>query len=166
MYQLKLISKETIPRALAKAERYRLLNEPQEAESICLDILAAEPDHQQALVMLLLSITDQFGRESEKGVGYARKILGKVDGEYERLYYGGLICERWVKAQLRDGAHQSVAPGWFIEALGNYEKARALSPPGNDDATLRWNACVRLLEKNPELTGSASEADAESGFSE
>jgi hypothetical protein len=166
MYQLKLISKETIPRALAKAERYRLLNEPQESESICLDILSVEPDHQQALVMLLLAITDQFGRESEKGVGYARKILGRLADEYERLYYGGLISERWVKAQLRDGAHQSLSPGWFIEALDCYEKARALSPPGNDDATLRWNACVRLLEKSPELNALASEADAESGFSE
>lgn len=166
MYQLKLISKDTIPRALAKAERYRLLNEPQEAESICLDILSVEPDHQPALVMLLLALTDQFGRDSEKGVGEARKVLARLSDEYERLYYDGLICERWVKAQLRDGAHQSLAPGWFIEALDAYEKARALSPPGNDDATLRWNACVRLLEKNPELTALAAEAAAESGFSE
>jgi hypothetical protein len=166
MFQLKLISKDTIPRALAKAERYRLLNEPQEAESICLDILGVEPDHHEALVMLLLAVTDQFGRKSEKGVGDARKILGKLTDEYERLYYAGLICERWVKAQLRDGAHQSLSPGWFIEALDFYERARALSPPGNDDATLRWNACVRLLEKSPELTALAAEAAAESGFSE
>ena len=35
-FQLKTLSPEAVPRALAKAERYRLLNEPGEAESICL----------------------------------------------------------------------------------------------------------------------------------
>jgi len=160
MYQLKPISKEAIPRSLAKAERYRLLNEPQEAESICLDVLGAEPDHQEALVMLLLSITDQF---PDKVMGDARPILGKLRDEYQRLYYGGLISERWVKAQLQRGAHSSVASGWFLEALDAYEKARALSPPGNEDAVLRWNACVRLLEKSPELTARAVD---ESGFRE
>src|SRR5262249_34686502 len=58
--KLKPISREGIPQAIAKVERYRYLNEPGEAESICRDILAVEPDHQVGLRLLGLSITDQF----------------------------------------------------------------------------------------------------------
>ena len=57
-FDLKSISVESIPEALKKVERYRLLNEPTLAESICLDILAIVPDHQQALISLLLARTD------------------------------------------------------------------------------------------------------------
>ena len=39
-----------------QVERYRLLNEPWEAESICLDILTLEPDNQEALILLLYGI--------------------------------------------------------------------------------------------------------------
>src|SRR5712664_433657 len=67
----KPISAESIPEALAKVERYRLLNEPSLAESICLDILAIVPRHQQALISLLLARTDQFGDEG----------MGERDGE-------------------------------------------------------------------------------------
>jgi hypothetical protein len=165
MRQLKTISSEAIPRALVKAERYRLLNEPQEAESICLDILATQPDNQQALVMLLLSATDQFGSGSGKGPGDARAVLGRLHDEYERHYYAGLISERWVKAQIRDGAHPSHATGWFLEALDDYEKAQALSPAGNDDAVLRWNACIRFLEHHPGLTAEMETSGSE-GFTD
>src|SRR5260370_873256 len=44
-HQLKSISKAGIPEAIAKAELYRYLNEPEEAESICRDILAVDPEH-------------------------------------------------------------------------------------------------------------------------
>src|SRR5205809_2184265 len=37
----------------SKAERYRLLNEPGEAESICLDILVVDPENQHAIIMLI-----------------------------------------------------------------------------------------------------------------
>jgi hypothetical protein len=165
MPQLKPLSSEAIPRALSKAERYRLLDEPQEAESICLDILAAQGDNQEALVMLILATTDQFGRGSDKGPGDARDLLLRLRDKYERRYYGGIICERWVKAQLRDGAHPSLASGWLLEALDDYEAAQALSPPGNDDAVLRWNACVRYLEKHPDLVAQLERPGSE-GFSD
>src|SRR2546421_10403547 len=126
MRQLKPISSEAIPRALSKAERYRLLNEPQEAESICLDILATQPDNQQALVMLLLATTDQFGSGSGKGPGDARAVLGQLREEYERQYYGGLICERGVEAELRDGGAASHATGWVPQALDVDEQAAQL----------------------------------------
>jgi hypothetical protein len=63
VFQLKPLSKNAIPAALVKAERYRLLNEPGEAESICLDVLQIDPGNQDALVMLILALTDQFPEE-------------------------------------------------------------------------------------------------------
>ena len=60
-FELKRIAPDSIPEALSKVERYRLLNEPSLAESICLDILAVAPENQDALISLLLARTDQFG---------------------------------------------------------------------------------------------------------
>jgi hypothetical protein len=165
MFELKPLSQAAIPRAIAKAERYRLLNEPQEAESICRDILRTDSSNQEVLVMLLLSITDQFARGSDQHMFEAQRVLEKLTGDYERAYYSGIVCERWVKAQLKDGGHSGSASGWFLEALDWFQKAQAVSPPGNEDAVLRWNACVRFLEHNPgllSLEGSAAEA----GFSD
>ncbi len=48
-YKLKPISSAGIDEAISKAELYRYLNEPGEAESICRDILALDPEHQTAL---------------------------------------------------------------------------------------------------------------------
>ena len=59
-FKLKTISKVGIPAAISKAELYSSLNEPEEAESICRDILAVEPEHQMALRLLGLAITDQL----------------------------------------------------------------------------------------------------------
>ena len=69
MAELKQLHKDAIPAALEKAERYRLLNEPGEAESICLDILAVDPDNQRAIITLLLAFTDRF----EKRMASARR---------------------------------------------------------------------------------------------
>jgi hypothetical protein len=165
MFELKPLSQAAVPRAMAKAERYRLLNEPQEAESICRDILRTDPDNQDVIVMLLLAITDQFARGSDQHMFDAQQVLEKVKGDYERAYYSGIVCERWVKAQLRDGGHVGSTSGWFLEALDWYQKAEALSPPGNEDAVLRWNACVRFLEHNPALLSVEGSA-AEAGFSD
>ena len=54
MRELKPISTAAVPAALEKALRYRLLNEPAEAESICRDVLLADPGNQEALVTLVL----------------------------------------------------------------------------------------------------------------
>ena len=90
MSELKPLHKDAIPAALEKAERYRLLNEPGEAESICLDILAVDPDNQRAIITLLLAFTDRF----EKGYGVSetqtKELLGRVKSEYERAYYSGI----------------------------------------------------------------------------
>jgi len=58
MSDLKSLSKEAIPAALEKAELYRLLNEPGEAESICHDILKADSENQTAIFTVLLVLTD------------------------------------------------------------------------------------------------------------
>ena len=158
MFELKPISRDAIPEALSKVERYRLLNEPWQAESICLDILRIEPEHQPALVMLLLSLTDQFG----KGVAIsaAREVLPRFQGEYERAYYSGIICERWADSLLRQGSPGAgfTAYDSLREAMHHYEHAESLRPPGNDDALLRWNTCARILMRNRELRPRGEEA--------
>ncbi|MFI5177684.1 MAG: hypothetical protein ACHQO8_03935 [Vicinamibacterales bacterium] len=152
--QLKPLSKDAIPAALAKAERYRLLNEPGQAESICLDVLAVDPENQPAHVMLILALTDQFGEHPAGALQRAREILPALRDAYERAYYAGLICERRARAQLLTGGHGSsqAAREWLKDALQHYAAAETHRPPGNDDAILRWNACVRLLEQHPEAT--------------
>lgn len=135
---------------MQKAERYRLLNDSSAAESICLDILEVDPENQSALVTLLLSISDQFGEELSDGVHRAREVLPRLTDEYDRAYYAGIICERRAKALLHRSAlgAADVAVGWFHEAMSWYERAESLRPPGNDEAILRWNTCVRLLGRH------------------
>ena len=150
-FDLKPISVESIPEALAKVERYRLLNEPSLAESICLDILAIVPAHQQALISLLLTRTDQFG--SGVTVAAAHEVLSQIQGEYEHAYYAGIIQERHGHAHLRQGGPGSAVVAFHAlrEAMEHYERAEAFRPPGNDDAILRWNTCARVIMRNPEI---------------
>ncbi len=144
--QLKPLSKEGIPSAIERAERYRLLNEPSQAESICLDILATDPQNQEAMVMLLLALTDQFGEHAD-GVARARDVLARLRDEYQRAYYGGLICERQARACLRRNSPGSghLAYRYFEEAMRLFDRAAELRAPGNDEAVLRWNCCVRTI---------------------
>jgi hypothetical protein len=150
-FELKPISVESIPDALAKVERYRLLNEPNLAESICLDILTIVPAHQQALISLLLALTDQFG--SGVTVAAAHKVLARIQGDYERAYYSGIVQERLGHAHLRQGGPGSAVVAYhdLREAMEHYERAEAIRPPGNDDAILRWNTCARVIMRNPEV---------------
>jgi tetratricopeptide (TPR) repeat protein len=145
-FELKILSREAVARSLEKAERYRLLNEPREAESICLDVLEREPDNQEVLKTLLLALTDQFGREeSQLTIEEARKIVPRLRDEYDRAYYTGIIWERLAKAQLRDSGR---AFERLREAMSWFEKAEAIRPPGNDDSILRWNTCARLIMRD------------------
>jgi hypothetical protein len=149
----KPLTKDGIAKAVERAERYRLLNEPVEAESICLDVLSADPENQRALVMLLLALTDQFDEGAGDAVERARAVVPRLRDEYERAYYAGIIAERRAKAQLRQNAFGAgyVAYELLQEAMGWYEKAEAIRPAGNDDALLRWNTCVRILQRRPDL---------------
>ena len=150
MFELKPLSQEGIPAALEKAMRYRLLNEPSEAESICLDILAVDPGHQQALTTMLLAVTDEFQGEGDAArSARAEAILPMLANDYARAYYGALIKERRARAYARHGRGQ-LAYDWLVDALHGFDAALALRPAGNDDAVLRWNACVRLLSQLPQ----------------
>ncbi|HEY5814480.1 MAG TPA: hypothetical protein VIT23_17725 [Terrimicrobiaceae bacterium] len=150
MFKLKQLSEEAIPAALEKALRYRLLNDPAEAESICHDVLSIDPDNQEALVILLLALTDHSGTGYAVGVTQAREVLSRLEDPYERAYYAGIICERQAKTWLQQdhpGAGHD-AFEFLNEAMSWFEKAEALRPPKNDDALLRWNTCARIIMGN------------------
>jgi hypothetical protein len=157
-FELKPISKAGVSEALERAERYRLLNEPSLAESICLDVLDVEPENQRALVTLLLALTDQFGHGAAPAK--ARELLPRLTSEYERRYYAGIICERSAHAQLRKGAPNASFSAYdaFMQAMRCYEIAIPLHPAANDDAILRWNTCARILMRNPNLRAKPDEA--------
>jgi tetratricopeptide (TPR) repeat protein len=151
MFELKAISKDAIPEALAKAERYRLLNEPAQAESICQDVLRVDAENQPALISLLLALTDQF--EAVIDADEAMDVVPRIHGDYQRAYYSGIIHERRAKAYLKRGHYASGAFVWecLAEAMRCYEQAEAQRPPGNDDALLRWNTCARFLMEHPDV---------------
>lgn len=150
MFELKPLSEEAIPAALEKAMRYRLLNEPAEAESICHDVLRTDPDNQHALVTLLLAITDQFGRGYGGSVAQAKDVLPRLRDVYERTYYAGIILERRGKALLLQGGAGAGFEAYqcLREAMTWFEKAEDIRPPGNESTRLRWNACVRLISRH------------------
>ena len=148
--ELKVLSKEAIPRSLERVERYRLLNQPAVAESICSDILEVEADNQQALTGLILALTDQFEQHSGPGINRALVLVPRLAEEYDRAYYTGLVYERQAKARLLreyPGAHFD-AYDLLHEALEWYETADAMREAGNEDARLHWNSCVRIIEGN------------------
>jgi hypothetical protein len=160
-FELKSISEQGIPEALAKVERYRLLNEPALAESICLDILAVVPDHQLALISLLLARTDQF--HSNMNAKAAQDVLARIKGDYERTYYAGIIWERLGNARIRQEGSGGAAAAYHAlrAAMDHYEKAIKFAPPGNDDAILRWNTCARTIMQSPDIRPSPDEEPAE-----
>jgi hypothetical protein len=158
MFELKPLHRDSVEAALTKAERYRLLNEPGEAESICLDVIDVDPDNQAARITLLLALTDQFA-DMPAAHKHAREALAGLRSEYDRAYYAGIIAERRAKAQFaRGGPGSSVGTyDWLAEAMRHYERAEAVRPAGNDDALLRWNACARFLRSHPQLRPSTED---------
>jgi hypothetical protein len=159
-YELKRISKDGVAAALRKAERYRVINDPSSAESICLDVLAVDPSNQSALVALLLAITDQFAERPAEGARRAQELLPRLDDEYKRMYYAGIVAERGAKAHLRRAtvASGELAYHLFREAMSWYEQAEARRPPGNDEAILRWNTCARILARDEHIRPRLEEA--------
>ncbi|HEX3435667.1 MAG TPA: hypothetical protein VHT24_02790 [Pseudacidobacterium sp.] len=152
MFKLKPISRTSVETALAKAERYRLLNEPHEAESICHDILEVDPANRQARISLILALTDEIPHDPG---AFTRAVgaIANLEAEYDRAYYSGIAWERRAKAY-----HAANGPGasgyiydWIVKALQFFEDAERLRPASNDDAILRWNACVRFLERHKTL---------------
>jgi tetratricopeptide (TPR) repeat protein len=158
MFNLKPISRDSVDGALAKAERYRLLNEPHEAESICRDILQVDPANREARISLILALTDQLPQE-ERAYALAMEEISRLETSYDRAYYSGIAWERRAKARYQSGRMGSGGSvyDWIVKALELFEEAERLRPPGNDDAILRWNACVRFLEHHKELSARPEE---------
>lgn len=146
MLELKPLSHEAVAAALEKAKHYRLLNEPGAAESICLDILAIEPDHQEALVNIVLAMSDRFSKDYAVGDAHINEYLTKITNDYDRAYYTGIVFERRAKAVLeRNGVN---AYELFEQAMDWFERAEEIRPPDNEDAILRWNGCARVVNRN------------------
>jgi tetratricopeptide (TPR) repeat protein len=143
------ISAESIPRALERALRYRLLNDPEQAESICLDILEVDPDNQEALVSLILALTDQFGLDDgHPAAAQVGQYIARLSSEYQRLYYRGIVHERQARVHLRRPLGTAFAYEAFREAMDWFEKAAVVRPEADDEALLRWNACVRTIRRH------------------
>jgi hypothetical protein len=152
-FKLKPISREAIPRAVQKAERYRLINQSWAAESICRDILEIDPTNQQVLVMFVLALTDQLADDHGRIMRVVRDTLPRISDGYQRAYYTGIASERSGQALMHRGGMGSEAMAYdaLRDAMGWYERAEAIRPSGNDDAILRWNTCARLINGNSRL---------------
>jgi hypothetical protein len=154
MIELKMLQPNAIPSALEMAKRYRLLNEPHEAESICLDILAVDADNQEAMITLILALTDRFAQDGLKpAYEEAVKMVERLSDAYCKAYYSGIVFERRAKFHLRQegpGAG-AVAYDWFVKALRAYGQALSGCDPDNQDAVLRWNSCARIINNHPEV---------------
>jgi hypothetical protein len=160
MHQLKPITAAGIPAALMKANRYRLLNDSAAAESICDDILAIDPRNTEATIVHVLAITDQFAASHVDALARAREAVGQLQDPYKNAYYNGIICERWGKSLLQRHIPRAaeMAYDWIDQAMQWFAKAEAMRPAGNDESILRWNSCVRLLQRNAQLKPAPAEA--------
>ena len=163
--KLKPVSNAGIAKAISKTEVYRYLNEPGEAESICRDILAVEPDNQAALRLLGLAITDQFTGDASDRYSEAERVFRGLTSEYERVYHLGILQERKGKAQLRAGRPPHAVLPIFEGAMELFTEAEKIKPADNDDAILRWNRCARLLQSrmSSEWSKDMEEFDASEG---
>jgi tetratricopeptide (TPR) repeat protein len=148
--ELKLhdIHADSIELALDKARQYRSLLEPEIAESICLDILHIDPDNQPALVVYILALSDQLHHAGKKTQVQAIEMaIQKLRSRYQQFYYTGLLHERRARFMLTQSMARVFAYDYFIEALQFYQKAEKIRPDHNDESILRWNSCIRTIEK-------------------
>lgn len=158
-FAFKAISRDGVPDALKKAERYRLLGEPEEAESVCLDILKADPGNQEALVALVLAISDQFRREQKPRHELVQRYVAELTDDYQRKYYTAVVLEREAAAYLHTGTPAALAFLRYCDAMDWYEEAAAIRPQGDDSALLRWNACLRVIRRRQLKPGLGPEKD-------
>jgi tetratricopeptide (TPR) repeat protein len=163
-YVIKRIHPAGIDAAVGKADKYRELNQPAEAESICRDVLAVDPDQQLALRILGLALSDQFGASTGTRFAEAQQVFARLRDPYERAFYGGLAYERQAKAQLMAGIPVASVRVLFDQALARYAEAERLRPADNDDAILRWNSCVRALQAAGAVAEGETRLDWEADF--
>ncbi|WP_297810127.1 hypothetical protein [uncultured Methylophaga sp.] len=148
--ELKLhdIHADSIELALDKARQYRSLLEPEIAESICLDILHIDAENQPALVVYILALSDQLHHAGKKTQVQAIEMaIQKLQSRYQQFYYTGLLHERRARFMLTQSMARVFAYDYFIEALQFYQKAEKIRPEHNDESILRWNSCIRTIDK-------------------
>ena len=131
MFPLKPLSSSAVPAALAKAERYRLLNEPEQCESICEDVLRADPGNHPATVMLILAITDRFPQDDrgrQSGDGTCQPACRPTTSA---SYYAGLVAERRARALLSHGGMgRRGASQWLQQAMAALRPCRCRAAAG------------------------------------
>lgn len=142
------IHAESIELALDRARQYRSLLEPEIAESICLDILNIEPENQAALVVYILALTDQISISGSQSPFQDIEVaIAKLSSEYKQIYYTGIVLERRARFMLTQPMSRAFAYDYFIKALECYQQAEQMRPDHNDEAILRWNSCVRTIQR-------------------
>jgi tetratricopeptide (TPR) repeat protein len=149
-FKLKRLEHKNLDDAIAMARHYRDLNQPEEAESICRDILEVSPDHEEAWRTLGLALTDRFPKDWVHLFDEAIAAFGRLKSHYDRVYYSGVAWERFAKAQLEaGGAHNAIHA--FEEAMQRFEEAERLGDKDSPDPILRYNRCVRAITTHPDL---------------
>ena len=149
-WELKKLADKNLVAAITLAKHYRDLNQPDEAESICRDVLDVAPANVDALRTLGLALTDRFPTAWMSLFDEACATFNKLPNEYERVYYVGVAWERYAKAQLEAGrAHNAIHA--FEEALARFEEAAGLAAKDDPAPILHYNHCVRALTTHPEL---------------
>jgi tetratricopeptide (TPR) repeat protein len=147
--ELKRLPAASLQAAVAKAEHYRNLNQPEEAESICEDVLAVDPGHQQAWQILGLAVTDRFATGHVGLLERALAAFEHLSDDYQRTYHLGVAWERAAKMHFEHQEMQSAAAA-FEHALDHYKSAEKLRSD-LPDPLLRWNRCIRLISAHAAL---------------
>ncbi len=149
-WELKQLRARNLTAAVALAKHYRDLNQPEDAESICRDILEVSPGSDDAWRTLGLALTDQFPASWMTLFDDACAAFAKLSSQYERMYYTGIAWERYGKAQLVAGRANNAIHA-FEQAIRLFDKADEMGMADDPGPILHYNRCVRALTTNPEL---------------
>lgn len=142
------IHADSIDLALERARQYRSLLEPEIAESICLDILNIDPGNQAALVVYILALSDQISTSgSQSPFQQIDNAIEQLSSDYKKMYYTGIVHERRARFLLTQPMSRAFAYDYFVKALDCFQHAENMRPDHNDEAILRWNSCVRIIQR-------------------
>ncbi|HIC40565.1 MAG TPA: hypothetical protein EYO74_04090 [Piscirickettsiaceae bacterium] len=143
-----LIHKDAISTVLDKARQYRSLREPDLAISICIDVFAVDADNQDALVIYILALTDQYSHQHGKlQPKKVTEAIARLTSEFHKIYYTGIFLERKARSLLKNPMSESFAYEGLMEAIAKYEMAEKMAPKHCADPILRYNSCLRTIEK-------------------
>jgi len=157
-WELKQLRARDLEAAVALAKHYRDLNQPEDAESICRDILDVSPGSDDAWRTLGLALTDQFPTSWMRLFDDACAAFAKLSSHYERMYYTGIAWERYAKAQLELGNNKNAIHA-FEQAIRLFDEADELGSSEDPGPILHYNRCIRALTTTPELVRVSSVPD-------